>query len=88
MFVHISAVERAGLSTLKDGQKVSFELTQDRRSARPRRTTFALSERIARLCPNTALHDIIISPPVTTDVLARRVEMMRKVGPVPAFFIG
>jgi len=25
-FVHISAVERAGLSTLNDGQKVSFEL--------------------------------------------------------------
>ncbi len=26
VFVHISAVERAGLSTLNDGQKVSFEL--------------------------------------------------------------
>ena len=25
-FVHISAVERAGLSTLADGQKVSYEL--------------------------------------------------------------
>ncbi|MEH6631883.1 MAG: cold-shock protein [Halopseudomonas aestusnigri] len=25
-FVHISAVERAGLSTLNEGQKVSFEL--------------------------------------------------------------
>ena len=25
-FVHISAVERAGLSSLNDGQKVSFEL--------------------------------------------------------------
>jgi CspA family cold shock protein len=25
-FVHISAVERAGLSTLTEGQKVSFEL--------------------------------------------------------------
>lgn len=29
-FVHISAVERAGLSTLKDGQKVSYELTPGR----------------------------------------------------------
>ncbi len=27
-FVHISAVERAGLSTLRDGQKVEFELTE------------------------------------------------------------
>ncbi len=26
VFVHISAVERAGLSTLKENQKVSFEL--------------------------------------------------------------
>jgi len=29
-FVHISAVERAGLSTLKDGQKVSYELERGR----------------------------------------------------------
>ena len=27
VFVHISAVEKAGLSTLKDGQKVEYELT-------------------------------------------------------------
>ena len=27
-FVHISAVERAGLSTLAEGQKVSYELQQ------------------------------------------------------------
>ncbi len=26
VFVHISAVERAGLTTLNEGQKVSFEL--------------------------------------------------------------
>ena len=26
VFVHISAVERAGLDTLKDGQRVSYEL--------------------------------------------------------------
>ena len=31
VFVHISAVERAGLATLNDGQKVSFELQPDRR---------------------------------------------------------
>ncbi len=29
-FVHISAVERAGLSTLQEGQKVSFDLTPGR----------------------------------------------------------
>ncbi len=31
IFVHISAVERAGLSGLNDDQKVTYELTEDRR---------------------------------------------------------
>jgi CspA family cold shock protein len=31
VFVHISAVERAGLSGLAEGQKVSFELKTDPR---------------------------------------------------------
>ena len=30
VFVHISAVERAGLGTLNEGQKVSFELMPGR----------------------------------------------------------
>ncbi len=30
VFVHISAVERAGLSTLTEGQKVDFEMETDR----------------------------------------------------------
>ena len=30
VFVHISALERAGLSTLDDGQAVTFELEADR----------------------------------------------------------
>jgi cold shock protein len=30
IFVHISAVERAGLSTLNEGQRVSFEEERDR----------------------------------------------------------
>ena len=33
-FVHISAVERAGLGTLNAGQKVEFELVEDRRSGK------------------------------------------------------
>ena len=31
MFVHISATERAGLSTLNEGQTVQFELVENRR---------------------------------------------------------
>jgi len=30
VFVHISALERSGMSSLNDGQKVSFELERDR----------------------------------------------------------
>ncbi len=30
VFVHISAVERAGLRSLADGQKVTFDLERDR----------------------------------------------------------
>ncbi|MGH2342657.1 cold-shock protein [Segnochrobactraceae bacterium EtOH-i3] len=31
VFVHISAVERAGMSTLRDGFKISYDLETDRR---------------------------------------------------------
>ena len=34
VFVHISAVEQAGLSTLNEGQKVSFDLVADRRTGK------------------------------------------------------
>jgi cold shock protein len=34
VFVHISAVERAGLAGLEEGDEVSFELEQDRRSGK------------------------------------------------------
>ena len=34
VFVHISAVERAGLSTLSEGQQVSFDVVADRRSGK------------------------------------------------------
>jgi len=30
VFVHISAVERAGLSTLNEGQKISYELVTEK----------------------------------------------------------
>lgn len=33
-FVHISAVERAGLNGLNEGQKVEYELVADRRSGK------------------------------------------------------
>ncbi len=34
VFVHISAVERAGLHSLVEGQKVSFDIEADRRSGK------------------------------------------------------
>jgi CspA family cold shock protein len=34
VFVHISAVQRAGLSTLHEGQQISYEITQDKRTGK------------------------------------------------------
>lgn len=34
VFVHVTAVQRAGLNTLKDGQKLTYELETDRRTGR------------------------------------------------------
>ncbi|MDM9620739.1 cold-shock protein [Rhizobium sp. S96] len=34
VFVHISAVERAGLGNLSDGQKITYELVRDKKSGK------------------------------------------------------
>lgn len=34
VFVHVTAVERSGLGSLQEGQKVSFELQRDQRSGK------------------------------------------------------
>jgi CspA family cold shock protein len=34
VFVHISAVERSGIGSLSDGQRVGFELERDKRSGK------------------------------------------------------
>ena len=34
VFVHISAVERAGMSTIMEGQKLSFDIVRDKRSGK------------------------------------------------------
>ena len=33
-FVHVSALERAGMNDLREGQKISFELVSDARSGK------------------------------------------------------
>lgn len=34
VFIHASAVERAGMLSLSDGQKISYEVVQDRKSGK------------------------------------------------------
>lgn len=34
VFVHISAVERSGMNSLTEGQKISFEIVRDNRSGK------------------------------------------------------
>ena len=43
IFVHISAVEQAGLSGLNEGQTVNFDLEQDRRSGKTSATNLKVS---------------------------------------------
>ena len=33
-FVHVSAIERAGMNDLREGQKISYELVTDKRSGK------------------------------------------------------
>jgi cold shock protein len=42
VFVHISAVERAGLRTLEDGQAVAYDIEQDRRTRKASATNLRL----------------------------------------------
>ena len=43
IFVHISAVEQAGLSGLNEGQTVNFDLEQDRRSGKTSATNLKVT---------------------------------------------
>ena len=42
VFVHISAVEQAGLRGLNEGQAISYDLEQDRRSGKTSATNLRL----------------------------------------------
>ena len=66
VFVHISAVERAGLGTLREGQKISYEIVADRRSGKsaadnlraaggPRRASPARLAKMSRPCATHGL---------------------------------
>ena len=39
VFVHVSAVERAGLSSLSEGQKLGYEVERDRKTGRDSATS-------------------------------------------------
>ena len=42
VFVHVSAIEQAGLPTLNEGQKVSYEIQADRRTGKSSATQLQL----------------------------------------------
>ena len=43
VFVHISALERAGINSLADGQKVTFDLEKDRKSGKMSATNLVVA---------------------------------------------
>lgn len=44
VFVHISAVERAGMRSLKEGQKISFQLKHDPKKGKDSADNLAAAE--------------------------------------------
>jgi CspA family cold shock protein len=66
VFVHITAVERAGLKSLMEGQRISFEVEPDKKGQRPstsllparpsrsRRFNFLRREPYSRVCAAAA----------------------------------
>ena len=69
VFVHITAVERAGLDDLREGQKVEFELEADRKSGKQSATNLkeigstilarGSPAKIERFCVVTAILGIV-----------------------------
>jgi len=43
VFVHVSALQKSGLAGLQDGQKVEFELMEDRKTGKSKATDLVLS---------------------------------------------
>lgn len=43
VFVHISAVERAGMSNLSEGQKLSYEIVRDRNTGKSAAANLAVA---------------------------------------------
>lgn len=43
IFVHISAVQRSGLASLSEGQKLAFELEADKRGKGPKAVNLAIT---------------------------------------------
>ena len=73
-FVHISAVERAGMREIVEGQKISYELERDNKSGK------------MSACNLQAAY-IGICSPLTTDVLALlKAKPLMKAGHCLAFF--
>ena len=70
-FVHISAVERAGLTTLNEGQKVEYELVPDK-AVSPRRKTWLLPTDAARSV-------VFVTPaPAPSDYRQRGCQITRR----------
>jgi cold shock protein len=61
VFVHISAVERAGMSTLNEGQKVSYDVVSERGKLAARWQHAGPFARLA-FCTTRLLHDCRMIP--------------------------
>ena len=78
VFVHISAVERAGLRELREGQRVAFEVVVDRKTGK------SAAENLKTVCPigrdrdrGLALVRASVAKPIESFALAARSGRVR-----------
>ena len=74
VFVHISAVERAGMSNLNEGQKLSFDVEADSRrpAIRPRPTCRTPDRRLRDEARRSSAGFFVIGYRKGTDTMARK----------------
>ena len=58
LFAHFSAIQMNGFKTLKEGQKVSFEIVQGPRANRHRTSRHLLPDRSIARCPRNRPHAV------------------------------
>jgi len=81
VFVHVSAVERSGLNSLSEGQKLSYELERDNRSGK---MSAGQLQSVCLCCPGALDTRPLIGGPAFAPALFRFRAQARRLELAPA----